>query len=252
MGSVQVARNSDLSGAMSSDKLTRKLKEVDDLVTVAETHTAPEAWAGTTMASTRHMCTSGRGSCGSNGVLVAARAPTWSPVISTSSPRTRSTARQTLDLRSRWCQVLRQVGPTGAPAWITREADWQVTGISFMDCGCRRRSSAGSSDRRPPTGVVAREEVSRRLSDRDRRDPGVRGQRRGDRGLERPAVRHLDRVPRPRRRGSARPREGALEPPPKAATAYWTSAAVSATPRCGSRSSSAPPGTRTGWTSPSG
>ena len=27
------------------------------------------------------MCTSGRGSCGSNGVLVAARAPTWSPVI---------------------------------------------------------------------------------------------------------------------------------------------------------------------------
>ena len=112
MGSVQVARNSDLSGAMSSDKLTRKLKEVDDLVTVAETHTAPEeAWAGTTMASTRHMCTSGRGSCGSNGVLVAARAPTWSPVISTSSPRTRSTARQTLDLRSRWCSGSSSVDP---------------------------------------------------------------------------------------------------------------------------------------------
>lgn len=46
MGSVQVARNSDLSEAMSSDKLTRRLKDVDDLVTVAETHTAPEGSLG--------------------------------------------------------------------------------------------------------------------------------------------------------------------------------------------------------------
>jgi quercetin dioxygenase-like cupin family protein len=46
MGSIQVARGSDLSEAMSSDQLTRKLKDVDDLVTVAETHTAPEGSLG--------------------------------------------------------------------------------------------------------------------------------------------------------------------------------------------------------------
>jgi len=46
MGSVQVARNSDLSEAMSSDQLTRRLKNVDDLVTVAETQIAPEGSLG--------------------------------------------------------------------------------------------------------------------------------------------------------------------------------------------------------------
>ena len=44
--SVQVARGSDLSEAMSSDKFTRRLKDVDDLVTVAETHTAAEGSLG--------------------------------------------------------------------------------------------------------------------------------------------------------------------------------------------------------------
>ncbi|HEX6229036.1 MAG TPA: cupin domain-containing protein [Solirubrobacterales bacterium] len=46
MGSIQVARSSDLSEAESSGKLTRRLKDVDDLVTVAETRTAPEGSLG--------------------------------------------------------------------------------------------------------------------------------------------------------------------------------------------------------------
>jgi quercetin dioxygenase-like cupin family protein len=46
MGYIQVARGADLSEAVSSDQLTRRLKEVDDLVTVAETHTAPEGSLG--------------------------------------------------------------------------------------------------------------------------------------------------------------------------------------------------------------
>jgi quercetin dioxygenase-like cupin family protein len=45
-GSVQVARGSDLSEAMSSDKLTRRLKDVDDLATVGESRTAAEGSSG--------------------------------------------------------------------------------------------------------------------------------------------------------------------------------------------------------------
>lgn len=46
MGSIQVARNSDLSDGEATDKLRRRLKDVDDLVTVAETRTAPEGSLG--------------------------------------------------------------------------------------------------------------------------------------------------------------------------------------------------------------
>ena len=46
MGSIQVARNSDLSEGEATDKLRRRLKDVDDLVTVAETHTAPDGSLG--------------------------------------------------------------------------------------------------------------------------------------------------------------------------------------------------------------
>ena len=57
--------------------------------------------------------------------------------------------------------------------------------------------------------------MSRRLSDRDRRDPGVRGQRRGDRGLDGPLfdiwIEYRDLVAEVRDHG-----EGALEAhPPK-------------------------------------
>lgn len=46
MGSVHVARNRDLSEGEATDKLRRRLKVVDDLVTVAETHTAPQGSLG--------------------------------------------------------------------------------------------------------------------------------------------------------------------------------------------------------------
>ena len=46
MGSVQVARGSDLSEGVSTDTLTRRLSDVGDLVTVDEAHTAPQASPG--------------------------------------------------------------------------------------------------------------------------------------------------------------------------------------------------------------
>lgn len=46
MGTVQVARNSDLTEGEATDKLRRRLGEVDDLATVDEAHTGPDSRSG--------------------------------------------------------------------------------------------------------------------------------------------------------------------------------------------------------------